>query len=273
MSELPALSQDARRKLALRLEELKEDHRLTGQHLTWHANEWDRQRGIAAQGGSSEPDRASTFNRATIQSVSLAKLRLKNLAVFYFQRWSASCKPNEVFKRWLHELREQVAAEVVAIWQEGSNEVLEWFACTCRPAIDGALDEIVVEQAARARKLELNRLEHPDRFPHYLARMRARSSEGHGARESTSTKIANTTNSPGSRLASRSVGSRAAVQEMNRYISAKNQSLTEFATLAGTSDRTLRKFRKTLQIRRSTFGGIARAMGMTREELLRGGQA
>jgi hypothetical protein len=43
---------------------------------------------------------------------------------------------------------------------------------------------------------------------------------------------------------------------------------TEFATKIGTTDRTLRSFRKTGKIRRDIFDAIARGMGLSREDLL-----
>ena len=66
-----------------------------------------------------------------------------------------------------------------------------------------------------------------------------------------------------------SIGTRAAARRMEAYIESKGMDLKEFAKRAGTTDRTLRKFRKTGLIRRSVFDDIARAMQMTRDELLK----
>jgi hypothetical protein len=66
-----------------------------------------------------------------------------------------------------------------------------------------------------------------------------------------------------------SVGTHAAARRMEAYIESKGLDLKGFARRAGTTDRTLRKFRKTGLVRRSVFDEIARAMGLTRDELLK----
>jgi lambda repressor-like predicted transcriptional regulator len=60
----------------------------------------------------------------------------------------------------------------------------------------------------------------------------------------------------------------AAVAKLETYVKKRGMSYTEFATEAGTSDKTLRGFRKTSRVRRYVFDGIAKAMGLTREQLL-----
>jgi hypothetical protein len=68
----------------------------------------------------------------------------------------------------------------------------------------------------------------------------------------------------------RSIGSSAAVQAVREYMDLKGWDTTQFAIQAQTSDRTIRKFLKTGRLRRSTFDGVATAVGVTREQLLRG---
>ena len=68
----------------------------------------------------------------------------------------------------------------------------------------------------------------------------------------------------------RSIGSNAAVQAVRVYMDLKGWDTTQFAIQAQTSDRTIRKFLKTGRLRRSTFDGVATAVGVTREQLLRG---
>jgi hypothetical protein len=60
-----------------------------------------------------------------------------------------------------------------------------------------------------------------------------------------------------------------AVSRMDAYIDAKGLGQTEFAGLARTTDRTIRSFRKTGKVRRDIFDQIAKAMGITREELIK----
>jgi DNA-binding Xre family transcriptional regulator len=64
-----------------------------------------------------------------------------------------------------------------------------------------------------------------------------------------------------------SITSLAAVKRMDAFRAKKHWNLTEFATQAQTTERTIRKFRKTYSIRRSILEGIAKAMNMTIEEL------
>jgi hypothetical protein len=73
---------------------------------------------------------------------------------------------------------------------------------------------------------------------------------------------------PKAKRAASTVASLTAVRKLEDYIAANNIGMTEFATKAGTTDRTLRSFRRTGKIRRSLFEGIAKAMGITKEELL-----
>ncbi len=65
-----------------------------------------------------------------------------------------------------------------------------------------------------------------------------------------------------------SIVSPSAARKMEQYVQAKGIGLTEFANRAGTTDRTLRKFRKTGKVKRDIFEGIAKAMGTTKDALL-----
>ena len=65
------------------------------------------------------------------------------------------------------------------------------------------------------------------------------------------------------------ITSKIAARRMEAYLEAKNIGLTEFAIQAQTTDRTLRSFRKTGKVRRDIFDNIAKAMGTTRDALLK----
>jgi hypothetical protein len=56
---------------------------------------------------------------------------------------------------------------------------------------------------------------------------------------------------------------------MEAYMQSKGIGQTEFAVQVGTTDRTLRSFRKTGKVRRDIFDAIAKAIGTTREALLK----
>lgn len=68
----------------------------------------------------------------------------------------------------------------------------------------------------------------------------------------------------------RSVGSPEAVAAVKEYIQARGLSQTEFSIEAGVSERTLRSFLASGKMRRSSLDGVARAMDLTLEQLLRG---
>ncbi|MBZ5641154.1 MAG: hypothetical protein LAO19_00175 [Acidobacteriia bacterium] len=65
------------------------------------------------------------------------------------------------------------------------------------------------------------------------------------------------------------IGSPIAARRMEAYLESKGIGLTEFASRIGTTDRTLRTFRKTGRVRRDIFEAIAKAMGTTKETLLK----
>lgn len=64
------------------------------------------------------------------------------------------------------------------------------------------------------------------------------------------------------------ITSLSAARKMEAYMDAHGLNQTEFAIQAKTSDKTIRKFRRTGQVKRSILTGIAAAMGMTKDELL-----
>jgi hypothetical protein len=60
-----------------------------------------------------------------------------------------------------------------------------------------------------------------------------------------------------------------AARKMEAYLSANGIGVTQFATQAQTTDRTLRNFRKTGKVRRDILENIAKAMGISKESLLK----
>jgi hypothetical protein len=70
------------------------------------------------------------------------------------------------------------------------------------------------------------------------------------------------------RLAS-TMGCRAAVERMDAFLASRGLGLTEFATKVGTTDRTLRSFRKKARVRADIFKAIAAEMGLTAEQLVK----
>jgi lambda repressor-like predicted transcriptional regulator len=68
----------------------------------------------------------------------------------------------------------------------------------------------------------------------------------------------------------RSVGSPEAVAAVKEYILARGLSQTDFSIQAGVSERTLRSFLRDGTMRRSALEGVAKAMDLSLEQLLRG---
>jgi hypothetical protein len=77
-----------------------------------------------------------------------------------------------------------------------------------------------------------------------------------------------TTPTPKKRLHS-TIVSQDAARRMENFLESAGVGQTEFAVLVNTTDRTLRNFRATGKVRRDIFDAIAKAMGTTREQLLR----
>jgi len=65
------------------------------------------------------------------------------------------------------------------------------------------------------------------------------------------------------------VTSPSAVRRMEAYMESNAIGQTDFAGKVGTTDRTIRAFRKTGKVRRDIFDAIATVMGITREALLK----
>jgi hypothetical protein len=77
------------------------------------------------------------------------------------------------------------------------------------------------------------------------------------------------TGPPAKKRLTAKIGSPMSVKRMEAYLQSTGMGQTEFATQVGTTDRTLRAFRRNGKVRRDIFNNIAKAMGTTREELLK----
>ena len=67
---------------------------------------------------------------------------------------------------------------------------------------------------------------------------------------------------------SASIISPSAARKMEAYMNSKAMNQKEFSIQAGTTEKTIRKFRQTGRVKRSILDGIASAMGLSRENLL-----
>jgi len=101
------------------------------------------------------------------------------------------------------------------------------------------------------------------------AREAAATAANSGRRAQRHAAEPNTQPMGGSKRLEASITSPIAVRRMEDYLKSKGMGLTEFAGKSCTTDRTLRKFRQTGKVRRGIFDAIAKAMGTTREALLK----
>jgi hypothetical protein len=121
---------------------------------------------------------------------------------------------------------------------------------------DGAVKELV--------SLISNRLtpappaDRPPMAPQVRAQMEAKpQSESHAAPTVKKPRV------------SSQIKSESAARKVQAFMDKRALNQTEFAIQAKTTDKTIRKFLKTGQVKRSILTGIAEAMGISREELLR----
>jgi hypothetical protein len=84
-----------------------------------------------------------------------------------------------------------------------------------------------------------------------------------------SSEVAPEVNGGGTKRLQSTVTSPIAARRMEAYMESTGIGQTEFAVQVGTTDRTLRTFRQTGKVRRGIFDAIAKAMGTTREALLK----
>jgi hypothetical protein len=295
MADLPQLPERARRKLALRWQALIEKHGFTGEHLKWAET---RKRKIStrallppasidspavrfmqARSAPTEPVYAHPDTIGIQETGMLAAERYGQFIDEYFSLWlSEQGRCSDAFTAWLLELRVVVADEAAQLWKERGD----WFDRVSRPSLDTVLTPLFDQSKTKARDIEIADLE-PENVPferlmaqaHEALERSSRAVQGIGKEpdEHPQSALPGTNEATPDVAAPRFSGtitSRDAVERMDAYIVGRGLGLTEFACQAGTTDRTLRSFRKTATVRRDIFDGIAKAMGLTREELLHG---
>jgi hypothetical protein len=163
ITDLPELSESAKRKLAIKWSDLLAGARLTGEHLEWHAKAPKFGHVKVMIGDVDTGQRLSIpvkVDRIGVDpSVSVAKVRFGNLAHEYWSAWHASGTGWETCKIWLDGLRQQVLRELASLWEGRSDAMDRWYERICRPAIEKTLTECVDEKVEEARAVELQRLE------------------------------------------------------------------------------------------------------------------
>lgn len=162
MSDLPALSDFEKRKLAVQWDTIRDNQKLTDEHLSGYDRERGRLLGVAAK-----PTRAvnplrskeAALSLGLDPSVKVAEARFRQTDWEYWRHWCSSGFGHEVYRDWLHTMTRQISNELASIWKGKSDVTDRWFTGTCAPAIERALAVLVKQRIAQARDIESKRLE------------------------------------------------------------------------------------------------------------------
>jgi len=264
MVKLPVLSKDTERKLLLQWRTRLEAHLLTGEHFHWRKAERERRRRVDAQLPSkyrSRPGPPEEDDTGIFTSVQLAEERFKDIEAEYRRQWRLSGTRYEGYVGWLDRIKGRVLKEVAAIWIDRAQSHTKWYRDVCGPEIDAKLMALVKEGQgwARAEELKWLQADRPSKRFETRRTVQGDSTAKIGASpradDRAKQRLRPTITSP------------IAARRLEEYIQLRGIALTVFASQVGTTDRTLRTFRKTGTVRRDIFDAIANGMGTTREAL------
>ena len=152
-------------------------------------------------------------------------------------------------------------------YAEASGYKLEWAQIIKAHTVNRIMKCFLKECSAPAAKVKSYRREVNSTIEHHIKELVEEANAGILQRLREFQPKVNNPHKP-QRL-SATITSPTAAQKMQVYMNAHALGQTEFAIQAGTSDKTIRKFRQTGKIRRSILTGIASAMRITKEELLK----
>ena len=194
MTEIPSLPNGIQRKLDLQWQNLIEASGFTGDHLTWHESKHRRRQAarppfslappppgdrVTYYGKQGEPTPYSKWREqqeeawearqqdpAVIDSIgvpetiALSKKRFAQITKDYFAMWSREDTPRtDRYADWLQQIRRSVVSEVVKLWGSQSAWHSDWFERACRATLEDDLGALITQETARARTLEIQRLE------------------------------------------------------------------------------------------------------------------
>ncbi len=172
MADIPALSDLTKRKLVLQWDTIRDNQKLTEEHLTGYdlGRQWlsgiltkpprgmDLDLGGLNIGHTFEDRKRAAYWLGLDPSVRAAKARFRGIDSHYFVRWSCSDAPYETYAAWLDRLKADTVAELASIWKGRSEVTDRWFQGTCAPAIDKALEAVIKTGIRQGRKFEAERL-------------------------------------------------------------------------------------------------------------------
>lgn len=171
MADLPALSDSTKRKFAVQWETIRDNQKLTEEHLSGYdlGRQWLL--GILAKpphgmnlgglniGRNTSEDRRRAANWLGLDlSVKAAERRFREIDHEYWLHWHSSGGPYETYAAWLDSLKCDIVAELASIWKGRSDVTDLWSGAKCAPVIEKALASLVKKRIAQARDAETKRL-------------------------------------------------------------------------------------------------------------------
>jgi len=147
-ADLPALSESAKRKLAVQWDTIRDKQKLTDQDLVGYdlGRQWllgmlpKSRQGMNLGGlniGHTFEDRTRAAGWLGLDlSVKAAEGRFGATDGEYWWRWCCMGAPYESYADWLETFKRETVAELKAIWAGRSAASDKWFEATCKPAIE-----------------------------------------------------------------------------------------------------------------------------------------
>jgi hypothetical protein len=287
MAAIPALSDPTKRKLAILWDTVRDKQKLTEEDVTGYdlGRQWLS--GVVAKpphgmklaglniGHTVEGRKAAAGWLGGNPSVSAAQAWFRGIESEYWSLWCTATDGMDykAYRAWLDSIKRDIVVELESIWMGRSAVTDRWFENTCRPALQDALSTLIRGRISQAQTVAMERLDRKARTEAWARAVNGNSPKAIEttrntnalAKEGSQSRI-NATNGNAKRL-SATITSPVAARRMETYMESHGGQ-TKFAVKAGTTDRTLRSFRRTGKVRQDIFDNIARAMETTREDLL-----
>jgi len=172
-ADMPSLSDSTKRKLAVHWDTIRDNQKLTDEHLSGYdlGRQWllgilDKPpRGMNLGGlNTSRPKQAAGW-LGLDPSLRAAEARFRGTDSEYWRHWCSSGAPYETYAAWLDSLKRDTVAELASIWNGRSDVTDRWFKSTCGPAIEKALARVAKQRIKQARDVEMRRLENAPSRP------------------------------------------------------------------------------------------------------------
>src|SRR5438105_1177504 len=124
MADLPALSDSTKRKLAVQWDSIRDNQKLTDEHLPGYDRERRRLLGIAAKparGVNPLRPKEAARSLGLDPSVRAAEARFRQTDWEYWRHWCSSGFAYEVYRDWLDAITRQISTDLASIWNGKSD--------------------------------------------------------------------------------------------------------------------------------------------------------